>query len=206
MAKHFNKPPLTSKHLTLLSIPALKLPIPFPSSFTSPSPIPPTSFPHIHTPHTQFPTKHFFSGPHAGWIFLMTLMPTAHQHDATNPMTFSASSSQPGTHTPREKEAHEKGKGKRLKNMYSNPCSSSVWLNSVLPQKLPEITSIHGFCKEFWKVHRVVLQIKSSNGWRVKVKSWSKQQSPGNVKKHPLVLELGGKGTCYLPWSCKHFE
>lgn len=72
----------------------------------------PAFFSHIHTAHAHFPTKRLFSGPHAGWMFLMTLMPAAHQHDATNPMTFSASSSQPRAHRPREKEGKEDKKGK----------------------------------------------------------------------------------------------
>lgn len=92
---------------------SFQAPHPIPSSFTSPSPIPPPS-PHIdiHKPHAHFPTKRLFSGPHAGQMFLMTPMPAAHQHDATNPMMFSASSSQPGPHTPREKEGKEEEKRK----------------------------------------------------------------------------------------------
>lgn len=111
-ARHFNKPPLPSKHLFLLSIPASKLPIPFPLHPLHPYPSQPLS-PHIHTPHTHYPTKCLFSGPHAGQMFLMSLMLAAHQQDATNPVTFSAINSQLGAHTSREKEGKEEGKGKR---------------------------------------------------------------------------------------------
>lgn len=127
-ARHFNKPPLPSKHLPLLSIPAFKLPTPSPLHSFHSHPFPPS---HFQTPHTHFPTKRLLSGPHAGQMFLMTLMPAAHQHDATNPVKFSANSPHPGAHTPRGKR--KKGRGKRqeeeLKNMYANPTAlQSDWI------------------------------------------------------------------------------
>lgn len=59
IARHFNKPPLTSKHLTLLSIPAFKLPIPFPLHSLCPHPFPQLSPPYPHPTHT-FPHKALF--------------------------------------------------------------------------------------------------------------------------------------------------
>lgn len=62
---------------------------------------------HIHTAHTHFPTKHLLSGPHAGQMFLITVTPAAHKHDATKSVMFYASSSQPGAHTQRKEMGKE---------------------------------------------------------------------------------------------------
>lgn len=116
-ARHFEKPPLPSKHLPLLSIPAFKLPTPFPLHSLCPHPflhLPP----HIHTPHTPFPTKRLLAGPHAGRVFLMTLMPAVHRHDATNPGVFCASSSQSGAHTPKVERKRERGRGRTKEHIH----------------------------------------------------------------------------------------
>lgn len=116
-ARHFRKPPLPGKHLPLLSIPAFKLPTPFPLHSLCPHPFPHLP-PHIHTPHTPFPTKRLLSGPHAGRVFLMTLMPAAHRHDATNPGVFCASSSQSGAHTPKVERKRERGRGRTKEHIH----------------------------------------------------------------------------------------
>lgn len=116
-ARHFEKPPLPSKHLPLLSIPAFKLPTPFPLHSLCPHPflhLPP----HIHTPHTPFPTKRLLAGPHAGRVFLMTLMPAVHRHDATNPGVFCASSSQSGAHAPKVERKRERGRGRTKEHIH----------------------------------------------------------------------------------------